>query len=105
MAEPSAARFVAPSEEGVKQMLASAVPRNTRKATDGWIATFESFFPEQNIEIDLTTCSGEHLNEVLCKYYPALRTKKGDLYKKACYFAARSAVHRKIRGLNRQFTI
>ena len=105
MAEPSAARFVAPSEEEVKEMLVSTVPRNTRKATDGWIATFESFCHEQNIEIDLATCSGEHLNEVLCKYYPALRTKKGDLYKKASYFAARSAVHRKVRELNRPFNL
>ena len=72
MAELSAARFVAPSEEKVKEMLVSAVPRNTRKATGGWIATFESFCYEQNIEIDLATCSGDHLNEVLCKYYPAL---------------------------------
>ena len=96
MAEPSAVRFVAPTEEEVKEMQVYAVLRNTRKATDGWIVTFESFCHEQNIEIDLATCSGEHLSEVLCKYYPVLRTKKEDLYKKASYFAARSAVHRKV---------
>ena len=105
MAEPSVARFVEPSEEEVKEMLVSAVPRNTRKATDRWKATFESFYHEQNIEIDLATCSGEHLNEVLCKCYPAIRTKKGYLYKKASYFAARSAVHRKVRELNRPFNL
>ena len=77
MAEPSTVRFVALREEEVKEILVSAVLRNTRKATDRWIATFESFCHEQNIEIDLATCSGEHLNEVLRKYYPALQNKEG----------------------------
>ena len=81
------------------------VPAHTRRATETWLAVFTAFCAEQNIQINLTTCSAEELNQVLCKFYPSLRTKKGELYKKASYFAARAAIHRKVREFNRPFNI
>ena len=66
---------------------------------------FTAFCAEQNIQIDLTTCSGEELNQVLCEFYPSLRTKKGELYKKASYFAARAAIHRMVHEFSRLFNI
>ena len=81
------------------------VPTHTRRATETWLAVFTAFCAEQNIQIDLTMCAGEELNQVLSKFYPSLRTKKGELYKKASCYAVRAAIHRKVREFNRPFNI
>ena len=53
----------------------------------------------------MSTCSAEELNKVLCQFYPSLRTKKGEMYKKSSYFAARAAPHRRIQELKRPFNL
>ena len=62
MAEGGERRFVVKSEEEVKKLLDDGVPAHTRRATETWLAMFTAFGAEQNIERDLTTCSGEELN-------------------------------------------
>ena len=89
----------------IGQLLEKAVPENTRKSTLMWVTTFDAFCREQGLVIDLATCSATELNDALCKFYPALRTKKGEMYKKASYFAARAAIHRRTRELDRPFNI
>ena len=74
-------------------MLEKAVPDNTRKATDAWVTIFKAFCSERNMAFDMSTCSAEELNKVLCQFYPSLRTKKDEMYKKSSYFAARAALH------------
>ena len=68
------------SKEEVKKLLDDGVSAHTRRATETWLAVFTAFCAEQNIQIDLTTCSGEELNQVLCKFYPSLETKKGEMF-------------------------
>ena len=97
IAEGGERRFVVKSEEEVKKLSDDGVPAHTRRTTETWLAVFTAFCAEQNSQIELTTCSGEELNQVLCEFYPSLRTKKGELYKKASYFAARAAIHREVR--------
>ena len=88
-------RFVEPSEDDVSSMLEKAVPDNTRKATDAWVTVFKAFrCSERKLDFDMSTCSAEELNKVLCQFYPSLWTKKGELYKKSSYFAACAALHR-----------
>ena len=90
-AEP---RFLVKSDAEVATLVEQSVPLNTRRAIDVWVSVFDDFCKEKNIEIDLTTCSAVDLNKALCHFYPSLRTKKGGVYKKASYFAAREALHR-----------
>lgn len=89
----------------VDELLKNAVPENTRKATDMWVSVLESFCLEQKIELDLSACTADELNSVLCQFYPALRTKKGELYKRSSYLAARAAIHRRLQELQRPFRI
>ena len=70
-----------------------------------WVTTFDVFCREQGLVIDLATCSATELNDALCKFYPALRTKNGEMYKEASYFSARAAIHRRTRELDRPFNI
>ena len=87
-------------------MLEKAVPDNTRKATDAWVTVFKAFrCSERKMAFDMSTCSAEELNKVLCQFYPSLRTKKGEMYKKSSYFAARAALHRRIQELKRPFNL
>ena len=105
MAEVGERRFVVKSEEEVKKLLDDGVPAHTRRATETRLAAFTAFYAEQNIQIDLITCSGQLLNQVLCKFRPSLRTKKGGLYKKASYLAAQAAIQRRVHEFNRPFNI
>ena len=98
-------RFAEPSEDDVSTMLEKAVPDNTRKATDAWVTVFKAFCSERKMAFDMSTCSAEELNKVLCQFYPSLRTKKGEMYKKSSYFAARAALHRRIQELKRPFNL
>ena len=52
--------------------------RRYRKHRD---TVLRSFCSEQKNVLDLATCSAQELNDVLCKFYPSLRTKR-ELYKK-----------------------
>ena len=72
MAEGGERRFVVKSEEDVKKLLDDGVPAHTRRATETWLAVSAAFCAEQNIQLDLTMCFGEELNQVLCKFYPSL---------------------------------
>ena len=72
-------RFSLKNEAEIGQLLEKAVPENTRKSTLMWVTTFDAFCREQGLVIDLATCSATELNDVLCKFYPALRTKKGEM--------------------------
>ena len=87
-------RFSLKNEAEIGQLLEKAVPENTSKSTLMWVTTFDAFCREQGLAIDLAIYSATKLNDALCKFYPALRTKKGEMYKKASYFAARAAIHR-----------
>ena len=98
-------RFSVKTDADVLSLLENAVPENTRKSTDMWIGILASFCAEQKIQLDLATCSAQELDDVLSKFYPSLRTKKGDLYKKSSYFTARAAVHRKVQELGRPFNL
>ena len=80
-AASESARFLAKTDEDVLHLLENAVPQNTRKSTDMWVGILASFCSERKIDFDLSTCSAQELNDVLCKFYPGLRTKKGELYK------------------------
>ena len=104
-AASESARFLVKTDEDVLHLLENAVPQNTRKSTDMWVGILASFCSERKIDFDLSTCSAQELNDVLCKFYPGLRTKKGELYKKSSYFAARAAVHRKVQELGRPFNL
>lgn len=104
-ASDEAMRFCSKSESEVEDLLKSAIPENTRKATEVWVSALKSFCAQEEIQLDMKTCSAEELNSVLCKFYPALRSKKGELYKKSSYLAARAAIHRRVRELERPFNV
>ena len=70
-----------------------------RMDSDFWIA-FKS-----TLKLSSPRVLGSTSTRSCASHCPALRTKKGDLYKKASYFAARSAVHRKVHELNRSFNL
>ena len=63
----------------ISQLLEKAVPENTRKSTLMWVTTFDTSCREHGLVIDLATCSATELNDALCKFYPALHTKKGEM--------------------------
>ena len=87
-------RFSLKNEAEIGQLLEKAIPENTCRSTLMWVTTINAFCREQGLVIDLAKCSPTELNNALCKFNAALRTKKGKMYKKASYFAARAAIHR-----------
>ena len=105
MSSDDAVCFSSKDEDEEEELLKSAVPENTRKATEVWCSVLMSFGTQQKIELDLKTCSAEELNSVLCKFYPALRSKKGKLYKKSSYLTARAVIRRRIHELKHPFNL
>lgn len=75
-------------------------PENTREATDLWVRTFTKFCAQDEIPLDLRTCSAEELNTALCKFDPALRSKKGEMYKRLSYLHARASISAKKRNVS-----
>ena len=52
---------------------------------------FLDFCKEKDVSIDLKTASLREINAILCSFYTALRTKKGEYYKRNSYLATRAA--------------
>ena len=73
MASENVKRFAVKSDSDIDLLLKEAVPMNTRKSTDMWVGVFQKFCKEQDIDLDLATCSATELNSALCKFYPSLR--------------------------------
>ena len=105
MASENVKRFAVKSDSDIDLLLKEAVPMNTRKSTDMWVGVFQKFCKEQDIDLDLATCSATELNSALCKFYPSLRMKSGGVYRKASYLASRGAIHRKTQELKRSFNL
>jgi len=89
-------RFTAVSDADLARAEDARVPSSTKTATAFWIRTFKSFCDESDISINLSTCSGSELNDVLCRFYLGLRNKNGHYYKRASYLAARAAISRHV---------
>ena len=64
----------------IANALSACVPQATKDATDFWLRVFLDFCKEKNVLIDLKTVSPHEINAILCSFYTALRTKKGEYY-------------------------
>ena len=93
---PKRARFGDSSSVEIANALRACVPQATKDATDFWLRVFLDFLKEKDASIDLKTASPRKLNAILCSFYTALRTKKGEYYKRNSYLAARAVVGRYI---------
>lgn len=103
---PKKPRFAEASENDIAQVLEDAVPKSTKKATSFWVNVFSSFLAESGLRLDLQTCSGTELNDVLGRFYLSLRNKEGGIYKKSSYLAARAAIGRYVTSdLKRPFNV
>ena len=56
------------------------------------MAVFDDLCNKKGIVINLKMCGVEEFKGVLCRFYPGLRTKSGDFYKKSSYLAARASI-------------
>ena len=93
---PKQARFGDSSSAEIANTLSACVPQATKDATNFWIRVFLDFCKEKDVSIDLKTASLRKINAILRSFYTALRTKKGEYYKRNSYLAARAAVCRYI---------
>ena len=91
--ENDVGRFNLKKDDEIDAILESAMALNMKRATDVWVGVYVAFCMEAKMEVEFTMCSGEELNEALCKFWPGLRTKKGDYYKRSSYFATRAFVY------------
>ena len=62
-------RLSAVSDADVTSAKDARVPSSTKTATAFWVRVFKSFSDKSGISINLSTCSGSELNDVLCHYY------------------------------------
>ena len=62
-------RFSAVSDADVASAEDARVPSSTKTATAFWVRVFKSFCDESGISINLSTCLGSELNNVLCRFY------------------------------------
>ena len=84
-------RFSAVRGADVASAEDARMPSSTKTATAFSVRVFRSFCDESGISINLNTCSGSELNDVLCRFYLGVRNKNGQYYKRASYIAARAA--------------
>lgn len=83
------------------KIIADAVPKNTKSATDYWIRMFQDFCKD---DCDLATISIEKLASLVGSFYSDARTKKGNSFSKNSILAARGALQRHLGDL-RQINI
>ena len=70
-------RFLDVSEAAVSEACAASVPANLKFATALWLRVFSTFWEETGTTIELRSCCPKDLNQVLCRFYVALRNKNG----------------------------
>ena len=85
---PERARFGNSSSAEMANALSTRVLQATKDATDFWLCLFVNFCKEKDVSINLKTASLHEINAILCSFYTALRTKKGQYYKRNSYLAA-----------------
>ena len=61
-------RFSAVSDADLASAADTRVPSSTKTATPFWVRVFKSFCDESGISINLSTCPGSEVNDVLCRF-------------------------------------
>ena len=79
---PERARFGNSSSAEMANALSTRVLQATKDATDFWLHVFLDFCKEKDVSIELKTASLREINAILCSFYTALRTKKGEYFKR-----------------------
>ena len=98
-------RFMDLSEREEAVLVDSAVPANTKSATNFWWSVFESFCREKRLSVDIASITASAFAEVLKKFYGGLKTKKGGTYQASSYTSARAAIQRKLFSAKRPFNL
>lgn len=104
MAGPSE-RFLSVSNEDIEKLVEDAKNVNTARATSVWLRAVTEFREEKGSNISFALCSAEELNDFLCLFYAQLKPKRGEVYSRSSYLAARAAVQRHVNVLKRPFNI
>ena len=88
------ARFATVSDDDIAAACSASKAENTKQSTEFWLRVFKDFCEAREKTLDLETCSPKEMDSFLSEFYLALRNKKGGLYMKASYMAARAALSR-----------
>ena len=108
MAEESAskrARFASLEDADLDVLVEDRVPKTTKRSTDHWMQTFQTYLEAKNVSFDMATCSKTELSSVLSSAYAELRRQDGQPYQRASLLGFRGAVHRRLGELQRDFDV
>ena len=98
--EPVRKRFSQLTNEEIQELVEAKDSENTRKATKNAVATFLAFCnevtPEEPVKKteSLEKMSKNELNKVLTNFWPKVRKKNGDNYKKTALMGLRFSLQR-----------
>ena len=98
-------RFASLSDAQCKTLITERESKNTRRATDHAVKTFNSYLVEKGIETDFEKWDSERLDATLCKFFTEARSSKGELYKKTTLIGLRHGINRHLANTDSKFDI
>ena len=93
--EPSAKRFAGTTDAERAELVADAIPDNTKRATKAWISALDEYCKESSKPlIDFSEIDSPTLANCLEGFYADARKKNGEKYRRNSLMAARGAFNR-----------
>ena len=91
---PSTSRFVAYTDEQLKELTIKKLSKNTTASTKVGVSLLQKFCMGTGKDFDMAIKSKEQLNALLMKFYAGARTEKAEQYKNNSLLSFRNSIQR-----------
>ena len=97
--ELPSARFATVDEAEFRRILNEKDAKNTRRATNGAVKIFRTYLKDKNMLETFENFTNEELDDIVGKFYVAVRQDNGDKYQRSSLFYIRYGLNRHLRSL------